>query len=142
MSTTTTNASEPTTDAPEAITNESEAPTSAPEATTDVTEPTTNETAEKTEYQRPVVLPGFEEVATVWWDAVVDVHEVLLSDDAGIDRVSGAFNRELRARWDYARTLHSRGYLVPDYLAERVPVAPLWPLPELPAPARSVARAA
>ncbi|MGH3731024.1 MAG: hypothetical protein ACRDTU_20065, partial [Micromonosporaceae bacterium] len=86
--------------------------------------------------------PGFEEVTTAWWDAVIDVHEVLLSDDAGLDRVSGAFNRELRARWDYARTLHEYGYLVPDYLAERAPIAPLWPLPDMPAVARHIVRAA
>lgn len=107
-----------------------------------MSETTTKESTATTEREAPQALPGFEEITSAWWDAVVDVHEVLLREDADLETVSNAFSTELRARWEYARTLHERGYLVPDYLAERVAVAPLWPLPETPDAAGDIAQAA
>ena len=91
--------------------------------------------------QTPEALPGFEELASTWWCAVAKVHEALLSE-AELQAVCEAFDTELRARWEYARTLHQEGYEVPEYLTERALVAPLWPLPPLPELAADLAHAA
>lgn len=89
----------------------------------------------------PRVIAGFEELTHAWWSAVLRVHQVLL-EDADIETVGGAFNAELYARWEYARTLHERGFQVPDYLAEKAPVAPLWPQPQPPLHLSQLARVA
>lgn len=93
------------------------------------------------ELQTPEAPTGFEELTSTWWCAVAKVHEALLSQE-DLDTVCEAFNAELRARWEYARTLHQEGYEVPEYLTEGAPVAPLWPVPELPQPATELAHAA
>jgi hypothetical protein len=103
---------------------------------------TATPSAEKLAPEPLVVLPGFENVAPAWWAAVARVYDALLDDDAGLDTVSTAFHDELVARFQYAKALHERGYRVPDYLAERAPISPLWPLPETPALARRATRAA
>ncbi|MGH3664272.1 MAG: hypothetical protein ACRDTQ_20765 [Micromonosporaceae bacterium] len=78
------------------------------------------------------VLPGFEKLASAWWDAVTKVHQTLLLSEAELEIVCAVFAEELQARWEYAKALHEGGFQVPDYLAERAPIAPLWPLPALP----------
>lgn len=119
-------------------------PATAP-ATAEGAEPTAAEapaTATPRIAEEPVpVVAGFEELTNAWWAAVLGVHQVLL-EDADIESVTTAFNAELRARWEYARTLHERGYQVPDYLAERAPVAPLWPKPQPPLHLSQLAKAA
>lgn len=85
---------------------------------------------------------GFEELARAWWDAVNEIHELLLRGESGLDLVGAAYATELKARWEYARALHVRGYQVPEYLAERAIVAPPWPLPEPPALAGKYTEAA
>ncbi|MGH3739703.1 MAG: hypothetical protein ACRDT6_29500 [Micromonosporaceae bacterium] len=85
--------------------------------------------------------PSFEELAQTWWTAVAGVHQVLM-EEADIDSVGAAFGDELRARWEYAKTLHERGYQVPDYLAERATVAPLWPQPQPPVHRSQLVKAA
>jgi hypothetical protein len=99
-------------------------------------------TDEKLESEELRIVPGFEELAPAWWAAVAEVHQVLLTEDAGIDAINQAYAKELLARWEYAKTLHERGYQVPDYLTEKAAVSPLWPTPELPAPVAAVAEAA
>jgi len=103
---------------------------------------TTTRNAEKLEPEPLVVLPGFEKVAPEWWAAVAGVYDALLDDDADLNTVSTAFHEELMARFHYAKALHERGYRVPDYLAERAPISPLWPLPEVPILAHRATRAA
>ncbi len=89
-----------------------------------------------------VVLPGFEQVAPAWWAAVNRVYDALLDENSDLETVSTAFHEELVARFHYAKALHERGYQVPEYLAERSPISPQWPLPELPKQASRVTRAA
>ncbi|HEX6075608.1 MAG TPA: hypothetical protein VFZ32_10140 [Micromonosporaceae bacterium] len=89
-----------------------------------------------------VVLAGLEKVAPTWWAAVGRVYDALLDDDTDLDTVSAAFHEELVARFQYAKALHEQGYRVPDYLAERAPISPLWPLPEVPTLVRQATRAA
>ena len=88
------------------------------------------------------VVPGLEAPALEWWTAVHQVHELLLRGGGNLDEVSAVYANELRARWEYAKALHENGYQVPDYLAERATVAPVWPLPHPPVRARRVPRAA
>ncbi|SRR6266540_1208933 len=99
-------------------------------------------TEEKLAREELQVVPGFEELAPAWWAAVGEIHELLLTEDAGIEAITQAYAKELKARWEYAKTLHERGYQVPEYLAERAAVAPLWPMPETPAPVAELADAA
>lgn len=89
-----------------------------------------------------VVLPGFEQVAPAWWAAVSQVYDALLDENSDLETVSTAFHEELVTRFHYAKALHERGYQVPDYLAERSPISPQWPLPEVPKLARRATRAA
>ncbi|MGH3713371.1 MAG: hypothetical protein ACRDT4_07930 [Micromonosporaceae bacterium] len=85
--------------------------------------------------------PGLEGPANTWWAAVHGVHRVLL-EEADIETVGDAFRAELIARWEYALALHEGGFQVPDYLAERAAVAPLWPLPQQPASLGELTKAA
>lgn len=126
---------EPTAEATPAV-----APTTAEAAEPAGAEAPATDTPRIAEEPVPVVA-GFEELTNAWWAAVLGVHQVLL-EDADIESVTTAFNAELRARWEYARTLHERGYQVPDYLAERAPVAPLWPKPQPPLHLSQLAKAA
>jgi len=98
--------------------------------------------APKLEPEPLVVLPGFERVAPAWWAAVNRVYDALLDENSDLETVSTAFHEELVARFHYAKALHERGYQVPDYLAERSPISPQWPLPEVPKQARRATRAA
>jgi hypothetical protein len=97
---------------------------------------------EKLEPEPLVVIEGLEKVAPAWWAAVGRVYDALLDDDADLDTVSAAFHEELVARFQYAKALHEQGYRVPDYLAERAPISPLWPLPEVPTLVRQATKAA
>ncbi|MQA27697.1 MAG: hypothetical protein GEU94_20070 [Micromonosporaceae bacterium] len=91
--------------------------------------------------ETPTLPSGYEDLGATWWCAVAKVHEALLSE-AEFQTVCEVFDAELRARWEYAKTLHQAGYEVPEYLTEHAPVAPLWPLPPLPELAGDLADAA
>lgn len=114
----------------------------AERATSQDSPETTAKDAQKLDPEPLVVLAGFEQVAPAWWAAVNRVYDVLLDEKSNLEVVSTAFHEELVARFHYAKALHERGYQVPEYLAERAPVSPQWPLPEVPKLARGATRAA